>query len=322
MLHNEFLLAIPESLKVKLRPIAESVVASVHEEGRGGIDARARALEAYLRDSHRFKYSLRMEVVDGSLDPVVDFLVNRKEGHCEYFASALALLLRSIDIPARMVNGFKGGDWNDITQTMNVRQKHAHSWVEAYIGTRGRELCPSGSRSIRPRPRSATQSVAKVGGIAGNFRTLTDLVRHIWVFYVIGYDGDRQSRLLYSPMRQMINWTKEKYFELGTVLRRGVSVLFRFEDIGSFISIRGFVVSFLVLTLLAGRGSRVDPPGSTPLPMVPRAGRRGDLVDGRHLLLPTAGPAAVPARSSPNAGRDAGRIRRPRGAGPRRPGRG
>ena len=87
-----------------------------------------------MRDSGRFSYSLHMEVKDSSLDPVEDFLVNRKEGHCEYFASALALLLRSIDIPARVVNGFKGGDWNDLTQTMNVRQKHAHSWVEAYVG--------------------------------------------------------------------------------------------------------------------------------------------------------------------------------------------
>ena len=68
-------------------------------------------------------------MVDPSLDPVEDFLVNRKRGHCEYFASALALLLRSIDIPARMVNGFKGGDWNELAQSMNVRQKHAHSWV-------------------------------------------------------------------------------------------------------------------------------------------------------------------------------------------------
>ena len=72
----------------------------------------------------------------GRLDPVEDFLVNRKKGHCEYFASALALLLRSVNIPSRIVNGFKGGDWNELTETMNVRQKHAHSWVEAFIGLR------------------------------------------------------------------------------------------------------------------------------------------------------------------------------------------
>ena len=73
-------------------------------------------------------------MVDPTLDPVVDFLVNRKAGHCEYFASALTLLLRSVGIPARMVNGFKGGDWNDLAQVLYVRQKHAHSWVEAYLG--------------------------------------------------------------------------------------------------------------------------------------------------------------------------------------------
>ena len=190
-------------------------------------------------------------MVDPSLDPVEDFLVNRKEGHCEYFASALALLLRSIDIPTRMVNGFKGGDWNEITQTMNVRQKHAHSWVEAYVGL-GPENQPIWI-TLDPTPgEERDQSVAKVGGIAGNFRTLTDLIRHIWVFYIVGYDGDRQSRLLYTPMRQMLTWMKEKYLELGRLIRRGFAVLFRFENIGAFISIRGFVVTFLVLSVLAG----------------------------------------------------------------------
>ena len=91
-----------------------------------------------------------MNVIDPQLDPVEDFLVKRKKGHCEYFASALALLLRSIDIPARMVNGFKGGDWNNLTQSMNVRQKHAHSWVEAYVG-RDPSGRPSGSLWTPPR---------------------------------------------------------------------------------------------------------------------------------------------------------------------------
>ena len=104
------------------------------EQGAEAVTERARALESYLRDSGQFHYTLEMGVNDARLDPVEDFLVNRKKGHCEYFSSALALLLRSIDIPTRVVNGFKGGDWNDLTQSMNVRQKHAHSWVEAYVG--------------------------------------------------------------------------------------------------------------------------------------------------------------------------------------------
>jgi hypothetical protein len=249
--HTDWLTSISEPLKARLNPIAESVVRSVGAKGEEGTKARARALESYLRDSGKFRYTLHMDQVDPKLDPVEDFLVNRKEGHCEYFASALALMLRSIDIPARMVNGFKGGDWNQITQTMNVRQKHAHSWVEAYVGV-GPEDRPIWI-TLDPTPGDARDaSVARVGGIARNFRPLTDLIRHIWVFYIIGYDGDRQSRLLYSPMRQMINWVRDKYLQMGRLMRRGLAALFNFQDISAFISIRGFVVSFIVLSVLAG----------------------------------------------------------------------
>src|SRR5262249_27342467 len=242
------LLAMPEALKTRLRAIALPRVASVRGQGADATIQRARALESYLRDSGDFAYSLHMEVKDSRLDPIEDFLVNRKEGHCEYFASALTLLLRSIDIPARMVNGFKGGDWNELIQTMNVRQKHAHTWVEAYAGLRpGPERLPLWI-TLDPTPGAERQrSIAAMGGITGNFRTLTDLVRHIWVFYIVGYDRDRQTRLLYGPMRQMIGWIKDKYQEIGRFLRRGFSRLFHLQDISAFISVRGFVVAFLLL---------------------------------------------------------------------------
>ncbi len=248
--HNEYLTAISPSLRERLRPIAESVVARIPSEGPDGIKKRARALESYLRDSGIFTYTLRMDRVDPNLDPVLDFLVNRKEGHCEYYASALALLLRSIDIPTRLVNGFKGGDWNNLTQTMNVRQKHAHSWVEAYLG-RDREGQPYWI-TLDPTPGlERDQSVAQVGGIAGTFRPFTDTIRHVWVFYIVGYDGERQNRLLYTPMKQMLQWMREKYVQLWRLARKGLGFLFTFQDVGSFISIRGFVVTFLVLVILA-----------------------------------------------------------------------
>ncbi len=272
--HIELLLSIPEQLKERLRRIAEPIVASIGEEGREvksprGVNlsdeereklevarrkvtvARANALDRYLRESGLFSYSLRMDVSDAYLDPVEDFLVNRKRGHCEYFASALALLLRSIDIPARVVNGFKGGDWNDLTQTMNVRQKHAHSWVEAYVGVEpdrrpiwiALDPTPSNERAA---------SIAHVGGLAGNFRPLTDLIRHIWIFYIVGYDRDRQNRLLYAPMLQMIGWVKETYAKLLVLAKSGFALLFRFEDISAFISWRGGIVTFLGLLIAVG----------------------------------------------------------------------
>ncbi|HKI20580.1 MAG TPA: DUF3488 and transglutaminase-like domain-containing protein, partial [Isosphaeraceae bacterium] len=247
------MLSISEELKARLRKIAEPIVTKIPADAPDAIALRAHALEQFLRDSGQYSYSLRMDVVDPTLDPVEDFLVNRKEGHCEYFASALALLLRSVDIPSRIVNGFKGGDWSDLTQTMNVRQKHAHSWVEAYAGPE-----PTSEKVpiwilLDPTPGTERQeSIAHVGGIAGNFRPLTDVIRHIWVFYVVGYDGDRQNRLLYTPMREMVREIQTQYRKLGRWLREGLKFLFHFPDVRSWISIRGFLVTFIGCSVLAG----------------------------------------------------------------------
>ena len=217
--------------------------------------ARARKLESYLRESGQFSYTLQMDVIDRRVDPVEDFLVNRKKGHCEYFASALALLLRSVNIPSRVVNGFKGGDWNDLTETMNVRQKHAHSWVEAYIGlTPGPEKAPIWI-TLDPTPAFERQeSIAHVGGLASTFRPFTDAIRHIWVFYIVGFDGDRQNRLLYAPMRALMQEIRTQYVNLGQLLSKWFWRLFHFPTISTFISIRGFIVTFVVLTLASGVG--------------------------------------------------------------------
>jgi protein-glutamine gamma-glutamyltransferase len=240
---------LPEALRTRFREIALPVVKSLSGEGIEPTTARARALEGFLRDSREFSYTLEMSVVDHRLDPVEDFLVNRKKGHCEYFASALALLLRSLDIPARLVNGFKGGDWNELTGSMNVRQKHAHSWVEAYVGK------DAGNKphwvSLDPTPGVEREdSVAQVGGIARNVRSITDMVRYVWVFYILGYDSNRQNRLLYSPIKATIRKVREGYATLWDLTRKGVARLFAFKSLASFISVRGFIVSFLVLSLL------------------------------------------------------------------------
>jgi hypothetical protein len=245
------LLSVPADLEPRLKQIAEPLVAGIEAKGEKGAKARARRLESFLRDSGQFSYTLQMDVIDRHIDPVQDFLDNRKEGHCEYFASALALLLRSIKIPSRVVNGFKGGDWNELTETFNVRQKHAHSWVEAYVGL-GPDKSPTWI-TLDPTPAAERrESIAHVGGIAGNFRPLTDVVRHLWVFYIVGFDGERQDRLLYAPMRTIIHEIREKYITLGLTLKRWFANVFHFRDVGAFVSIRGFVVSFVMLTLAAG----------------------------------------------------------------------
>jgi transglutaminase-like putative cysteine protease len=246
---QKVLLEIPEDLRAALAPIARPIVAPHPGDGPDAVEARARALERYLLDPSRFAYSLQMDRNDPSLDPIVDFLVNRREGHCEYFASSLAMLLRSVGIPSRMVNGFKGGDWNAFTQIMTVRQKHAHSWVEALLG-RDKDGRPRWI-TLDPTPgNQREESIAQVGGLASRFRGFTDVVRYVWVFYVLGYDSNRQAKL-YSPVKWLFQTVREGYGMLAGLAVDAFSTLFGFKNLRSFVSVRGFIVAFLVLAAVA-----------------------------------------------------------------------
>jgi len=246
---KEVLLAIAPDLKERLKRIAEPLVDGLPSDGAEAILGRGKALERYLLDPGNFGYSLQMTRVDASLDPVEDFLVNRREGHCEYFASALALLLRSIDIPSRMVNGFKGGDWNDITQTMTVREKHAHSWVEAYAGVNdeGEPIW----YVFDPTPGTARErSIAQMGGLASHFRVVTDIIRHVWIFYIQGYNADRQSKLLYEPLGMLAREVRTLAIAGWRWIADAAVRLFHFQNIRSLISVKGFIVTFLLLSTL------------------------------------------------------------------------
>jgi len=92
----------------------------------------AEALENHLTSSGEFGYSLVLRRYNSSIDPTVDFLLNLKKGHCERFAAALALMLRSVGIPSRLVGGFRGGELLK-PGVYEIREKHAHSWVEALV---------------------------------------------------------------------------------------------------------------------------------------------------------------------------------------------
>lgn len=245
----EELLSIPSDLKKQLRPIAERQLQGIDRNDRAIV---ARRLNDYLNNSREFGYTLQMDVVDPSMDPVADFLINRKEGHCEYFASALTLLLRSIDIPARLVNGFKGGDWNDLARVMSVREKHAHTWCEVLLADRP----ASGAESPRwltldPTPAAERdRSLAQVGGIFSGFRQVTDFVRYVWTFYVVGFNAERQQRFLYEPIRRLFHEARYGFKIMGDSIRDAFRWLFRFRDFSSFFSPRGFLVSFVLLIFL------------------------------------------------------------------------
>ena len=146
----------PSRSRPNSRPIALPVVASITQEGRrgdpgpgrgpGGVPARLGAIPLHAPHGADRPRSSTPSRTSSS---------TAKRGTASISPAPWRCCSARSTSPARMVNGFKGGDWNELTQTMNVRQKHAHSWVEAYVGMGERESVRSGSPSTPHRASSA-----------------------------------------------------------------------------------------------------------------------------------------------------------------------
>jgi len=126
----------PFPTSVEAPPEAAAYRAIAGRAIAGAVDPaeRAERIEHWLRSS--FGYTTEMPAVDGSR-PVLDFLERIRRGHCEYFASSMTLLLRSLGQPARLAVGFRGGDWLTSMGLWSFRGNHAHAWCEVWFEGRG-----------------------------------------------------------------------------------------------------------------------------------------------------------------------------------------
>jgi hypothetical protein len=151
---------------------------------------KAVAIEAYLRTE--YDYTLQMVAPPDGVDPIHFFLRDRKAGHCEYFSSAMTMMLRTLDIPARNVNGFLGGAWNEYEDYIAVRGGDAHSWVEVYFPE-------VGWVTFDPTPASEGGVLGRGGsGLLEKLQRFMDTLRLKWFQWVIEYDLHQQLRLFKS----------------------------------------------------------------------------------------------------------------------------
>jgi hypothetical protein len=138
----------------------------------------ATLLESYLQTNFAYTLDLGDRV---PADPIANFLFERKRGHCEYFASSMAVMLRTLGIPSRIVNGFRGGEFNDLTGSYIVRAREAHSWVEAYFPGHGWiPFDPTPAASFSP---------------SNGWRRVLlylDAAKEFWRDWVVNYDFMRQ----------------------------------------------------------------------------------------------------------------------------------
>ncbi len=164
----------------KLDPRVPRLAAQITSSAGTDFD-KAAALENYLRT--RFGYTLQLPRTQVK-DPIANFLFERKQGHCEYFASAMAVMLRTLGIPSRVVNGFRSDEFNDLTGNYVVRAKDAHAWVEAYFPEYGWQ-------TFDPTPAGNSGSPQGWGRVA----LYLDAMASFWRDWVVSYDSSHQYAL-------------------------------------------------------------------------------------------------------------------------------
>jgi transglutaminase-like putative cysteine protease len=145
---------------------------------------KARALETFLRT--HFGYTLQLSRTVPH-DPLANFLFERKQGHCEYFASSMAVMLRTLGIPSRVVIGFRTGEFNDLTSQYVVRASNAHSWVEAYFPNHG---------WVAFDPTPGASLPARTGWSRASL--YVDAIASFWREWIVNYDVGHQQSLAVS----------------------------------------------------------------------------------------------------------------------------
>jgi transglutaminase-like putative cysteine protease len=191
-------LQTPPELPLRVKELAETWIAGIE-----GDYLRAKAIEQRLRAEYRYDLS---SPSGSEGQPLDHFLFESKRGHCEYYSTAMAVMLRLVGVPSRNVTGFVGGTYNRFGRFYAVRQGDAHSWVEAYLDDRGWV-------TFDPTPPAAATPLGEVEGALAVVRDFLEAISQRWNRHVLGYDlrqqiglfdalggeGSAASRLLQRP---------------------------------------------------------------------------------------------------------------------------
>ena len=213
------------------------------------------AIENFFLTPGRFQYTLDYTDVkrNDQLDPVEDFIRNHRQGHCETFAAATTLMLRHQGIPARLVVGYCGGEYNQLSSTFIIRASHAHAWVEAYL--RPEDCSESMIDAGLAGPGGAWQIVESTPAMANavvedSSDEAMDLARNAWEDYVIGNDSSTDASGARSPvygwLRHLnLEWWGEKIRRFEATINRP-AIKYGFPAGLGFLSLLFFLRSYFL----------------------------------------------------------------------------
>ncbi len=162
----------------------------------GNASAPAARMARLVGELSSWDYDLNAPI--DSEHPVEYFIQTSRRGHCELFASALALAARSQGVPARVVNGYSGGEWNDVGKFYLIRKQHAHSWVEVWMDNRWQRY------DATPPSR---------WGLSGirfpQFDAVWESVKLAWYRYVLSFSNEDRNAFwgeMLKMLRQSVFW--------------------------------------------------------------------------------------------------------------------
>ena len=180
-------------------------------------------IEHLLREirTFNFRYTLRPPTLS-KLNAVDQFWFDTQAGFCMHYAGALAYMLRAVDIPARVVGGYQGGEINPVTGHVVVRQYHAHAWVEAWLPGEGwQRFDPTAAiaperieqgldAALAEDERDVLSAFTNVrlgqAILAARLLYLFESFEHRWNMFVVGYDSDRQSDTLEKILGKVLHY--------------------------------------------------------------------------------------------------------------------
>ena len=174
-------LSVPSSLPDRVRALAARWA-----EGSASTTDKARAIERRLHSEYRYDLD---SPSTRAFEPLDHFLFESKRGHCEFYSTAMAILLRSLGVPTRNVTGFVGGTYNRFGRFYAVRQGDAHSWVEVYSDEQGAWI------TFDPTPPADAAPRTDVGGVFASLRDFLEATSQRWDHHVVNYDLNQQASL-------------------------------------------------------------------------------------------------------------------------------
>jgi len=255
----------------RIRRIAYDVAGTLD-----GAEAKARAIQGYLREG--FEYSLEGPPKFQN-DPVAWFLLEGHRGHCEFFAGSMVVLLRHLEVPARMVGGYSGGQTAPAGDELMVDEGNAHTWVEVWLGP------ARGWVTFDPTPAAGVPVTQRMSGLHRLVWVWYQVVG-VWDRYVLTFGAQEQLQLAYDAVTgamELIRQTRPRHV-LGLAMLVLLPVLVR-------------------LGLVAGARWRRQArrPATTELERLrPRLERRGEVVTAATTVR---GIGRMAARHWPEAGR-------------------